>query len=438
MRIDSIRLVNYRCHQDLPVDFSPGFNVLVGANGSGKTTILKGLRDCLGGLTMYFNLRHGQSQPLQDPGDARVSVAEVNERRRFEPCYPIELIATGQAFGTRIEWSWKKAGSIEHPVISGDPPGPLWVSQRPLPNSSDETLHKTLPIAVFYGANRRWLQGAPNELEAVTERHARADGYERWWDASLDSSALAGWMISKSLERLQTASELGRSFDEVLDDELGLVNSALAGAVEGLKGVRYDMKQRGLLVEWSEGPSRKRVPTLYENLSDGQRSVISLVADIARRMCLLNPHLGRSVLRDSPGVVLIDELDMHLHPKWQRMITNGLKAAFPAVQFIVASHSPQVLGELKPEEIILLSPHGITHPKVSYGVDSSRVLEEIMGASARPPIVETRLSELFAALERNQLEAAREQLKELRKIAPGLAELAGATALLKRKETIGK
>ncbi|MDN6884471.1 AAA family ATPase [Variovorax sp. CAN2819] len=367
-----------------------------------------------------------------------MSIAEVKKRRRFEPCYPIELIATGQAFGTPIEWSWKKAGSIEPPLISGNPPGPLWVSQRQLPNSSDETLSKTLPIAVFYGANRRWLQEAPSELEAATERHARADGYERWWEASLDSSALAGWMISKSLERLQTAAELRHSFNEVFDDELGLVNSALAGAVEGLKGIRYDMKQRGLLVEWDEGLSKERAPTLYENLSDGQRSVISLVADIARRMCLLNPHLGQSVLRDSPGVVLIDELDMHLHPKWQRMITNGLKAAFPAVQFIVASHSPQVLGELMPNEIILLSPNGITHPKVSYGVDSSRVLEEIMGASARPPIIEEKLSELFAALERNQLELAREKLKALQKEAPGLAELAGATALLKRKEIIGK
>lgn len=438
MKIDSIRLVNYRCHKDLPVKFSSGFNVLVGANGSGKTSILKGLRDCIGGLTMYFNLRHGQSHPFQDPADARISVADVNDRRRFEPCYPIELIATGQAFGTRIEWSWKKSGSIDQPLISGNPPGTVWVSQRPLPNSSDETLHKTLPIAVFYSANRRWLQGAPSELEAATERHARADGYERWWDASLDSSALAGWMISKSLERMQTSSELGILFDSVADDELSLVNSALAGAIDGLKGLRYDMKQRGLLVEWNEQSKKRTVPTLYENLSDGQRAVISLVADIARRMCLLNPHLGNDVLKNTPGIVLIDELDMHLHPKWQRMITNGLKTAFPEVQFIVASHSPQILGELTPEEIILLSPLGITHPKVSYGVDSSRVLEEIMGASSRPLAIEEKLSNLFIALERNQLDSAREQLEELKKEAPGLAEITGAAALLKRREIIGK
>jgi predicted ATP-binding protein involved in virulence len=137
-------------------------------------------------------------------------------------------------------------------------------------------------------------------------------------------------------------------------------------------------------------------------------------------------------------VVLIDELDMHLHPKWQRIITKGLQAAFPTLQFIVASHSPQVLGELQPDQIILLRPDGTSHPQVSYGLDSSQVLEEIMGATARSPEVERSLSQLFATLERNDLESAREQLSALTKLAPGIAELGGAQALLKRKEVLGR
>ncbi|MCU0757390.1 MAG: AAA family ATPase [Xanthomonadales bacterium] len=168
-------------------------------------------------------------------------------------------------------------------------------------------------------------------------------------------------------------------------------------------------------MEWTDAE-----PTAFEHLSDGQRAVIGLVADIARRMCLLNPQLGTEVTRQTPGVVLIDELDIHLHPRWQRILTRGLKAAFPAVQFIAASHSPQVLGELHPEEILLLRPGGTAQPQVSYGLDAQQ------------------LGEVFEALERGDLTRARGLIEQLRDTAPGVPELAGAQALLRRKEILGR
>jgi predicted ATP-binding protein involved in virulence len=155
-------------------------------------------------------------------------------------------------------------------------------------------------------------------------------------------------------------------------------------------------------------------------------------------MCVMNPQLGQDVTSKTPGVVLIDELDMHLHPRWQRILTSGLKRAFPEVQFIVASHSPQVLGELRPEEIILLRQSGTTHPQVSYGLTSNQVLEEIMGADARTPEVEKMLSEVFEQLERNNLALVKRKLEELEATAPGIPELAGAHALLRRKEVLGR
>src|SRR5690606_15426040 len=143
-------------------------------------------------------------------------------------------------------------------------------------------------------------------------------------------------------------------------------------------------------------------------------AVICLVADIARRICLLNPQLGKDVIRQTPGVVLIDELDVHLHPRWQRRIVNGLKAAFPCVQFIASSHSPQVLGELQPEEIILLREGGTSQPQVSYGLDSSQVLEEIMGASPRNLKVDEKLKQLFEKIENGPLNEAKRLLDELK------------------------
>jgi predicted ATP-binding protein involved in virulence len=275
-------------------------------------------------------------------------------------------------------------------------------------------------------------------MHAVTEKMSRVAAYDFWADASLGSSAFQGWVIAKSLERFQTSSETGRPFDEIDDDELALVNTALSVAVEGFEGMRYDMRQKSLLIDWQSDRDGVREVTRFENLSDGQRAVIGLVADIARRMCLLNPILGDEVTEKTPGVVLIDELDMHLHPRWQRILTTGLKRAFPALQFIVASHSPQVIGELHPEEIILLRPGGTDHPQVSYGLNSSQILEEIMGANARNVDVENRLTALFEQLERNQLDLAREEIARLKNDVPGLPELAGAEALLKRKQVLGR
>lgn len=431
MRIDSIRLENYRCHADLTVEFGPGFNVIVGVNGSGKTSLLMAVNEALGGLLGLMQVP-GVSSLLGDDA-ARLLVTQTGGRFRFETQYPVKITARGEVSGVAgTAWSVGKASRSDLAATEG-----LQSGQVPSAPSFPAGPTLALPLVVFYRANRHWnYVRVASELKAATQRNARADGYALWWDASVDGAELLTWVISKHLERFGAASESGKPLDAVDDDELVLVNAALAEAVEGIKDLRYDFSRKSLLVEWQ--PNVPSPATPFENLSDGQKAVIGLVADIARRMCLLNPQLGQEVTRKTDGVVLIDELDVHLHPHWQRILTNGLKKAFPAVQFIVASHSPQVLGELSPDEIILLRPEGTAHPQVSYGLTSSQVLEEIMGTTARTADVESSLSVLFGALERNELDQARKTLKQLKDAAPGIAELAGAEALLKRKELLGR
>ncbi len=438
MKLDSIHLKNYRCHTNLSVNFGPGFNVVVGINGSGKTSLLKGICESFYGLVMPLNVNH--ITPLSEPGHVRLLAVNTGGLYRFEPQYPVVIGAAGEAFDSGCVWSLTKTSQVGNAALSGQFPGQIWQTIQQDNSSMGQVKRDatSLPLLAFYRANRHWNQPQPHELQAATQRNSRIDGYASWWDASLDSVAFQSWAIAKCLERFQTSSETGVAFDAIEDDELALASMALAAAVEGVKGLRYDLKQKSLLVDWLPDVSGRRDPTAFENLSDGQRAVIGLVGDIARRMCLLNPQLGREVTTKTAGVVLIDELDMHLHPRWQRIITQGLQAAFPALQFIVASHSPQVLGELRPEQIILLRPGGTSHPQVSYGLDSSQVLEEIMGATARSPGVEDALTELFATLERNELDSARDQLNALSKLAPGIAELGGAQALLKRKEVLGR
>ncbi|KWR88179.1 hypothetical protein RM96_21170 [Cupriavidus sp. IDO] len=293
-----------------------------------------------------------------------------------------------------------------------------------------------LPILAFYPAYRQWPSIQLNELSAVTQKESRSDGYRSWWDASSEVLVFQQWVIAKSIERLQRATEQEVPLEVADDDELGIVNDAIAKVVEGARGIRYDFTRKALIVEWADLDS---VPTLFDNLSDGQRVAIALVADIARRMCLLNPQLGMDVAEETTGVVLIDELDVHLHPKWQRMMVQGLLRAFPKVQFIATSHSPQILSELKPEQIILLS-NGDTplHPIASYGLDSSRVLEQVMDTPSRPAEIQRLLDELFLVIERNELDRGTAMLEHLKKAAPDLPELARAEALIKRKQVLGR
>jgi predicted ATP-binding protein involved in virulence len=432
MRLDKIHLKNYRAHADLTVAFNPHFNVLVGVNGSGKTSLLRGICDAFSGILAWNNVPFRAS--LDDKECVRLNTNIENGRYRFEAQYPVEIKWEG-AWRTdkKLAFTVSKESQMQHVSRSGSY----------LPHEWQElfsTQDSFLPIVGFYHADRKWATGNNDLVEMVAKKESRLDAYAQYWNASSDSSPLQKWVIKRCMERLQNCSETGKLFDGIEDDELELVNIALRCALNDVKGLRYDIKQSSLLMEWlpSKENNAAPEPISFENLSDGQRSMIFLIVDIARRMCLLNPQLGQEVTLKTPGVILIDELDMHLHPAWQRRIVKGLKQAFPAVQFIVASHSPQIIGELRPEEIILLRPEGTDHPQVSYGLDSSKVLEEVMGVSARAEAVQKQLDELSENIARNELGAAKDLLNTLKKEIPGIPELLGAQALIHRKEVLGK
>jgi predicted ATP-binding protein involved in virulence len=372
---------------------------------------------------------------LSNEGDIRLEIVRQKGRYRFERCFPVTVRAKATMLGETIEWTVSKRSALEAANIVGRSPGTVVIGHHP-PSLSDPiavSTQFTLPVIAFYAANRFWSAAEPSEMVAATQKSSRTDAYVMWWDASAASNNLQTWAISKSLERNQLAAEAGKKSDNVIDDELALVNSALKAALDGARGLKYDFAQRSLLVEWGAGTVGDLPDTRFADLSDGQRAIVGLVADIARRMCLLNPHLGQEVTHKTPGIVLIDELDVHLHPRWQRVIPHALRKAFPSVQFITATHSPQILGEVEPEEIVLLNASGAAHPRASYGLDSSSVLEEIMDANPRPVEIAKLLDDVYEAIERGDLVAARRDREMLEKRSPDLPELHRIDALMLRK-----
>ena len=422
MRLDQLHIQNFRCYEDATFDFQPGFNLVVGVNGSGKTSLLQAVATSFSD----FASSTGHHSFAGTGNEVRFVINAFEGHSRFERCFPLVLKASGDVLGA-THWEFFISRKGTPPLADIEFEIEIGRTINEISSKSDLDLQ----VLAFYRAGRRWTASNVSAEFAATHKVSRFDGYKDWFDAATNLTDFESWFIGKTLEQLQKVSKSGHPKNG-FNDELTWVNEAIKCALPNCKGMQYDLASRNLIVDFDNNSFP------FGDLSDGQRGMVALFADIARRMCILNPHMGKNVLKKTSGVVIIDELDIHLHPAWQRIVVPALKAAFPKVQFIAASHSPQIIGGLKPEEIMLLSNGDVSHPRVSYGLDSSQVLEEVMGVTEREPEIETLLSELFSTIEDNNLEKAKAQLQSLKEKAPDLPEFAGAQALIRRKEILGK
>ncbi|MCL4499708.1 MAG: AAA family ATPase, partial [Chloroflexi bacterium] len=188
---------------------------------------------------------------------------------------------------------------------------------------------------------------------------------------------------------------------------LAVLQSAVSRFLPGFNNLRpSDEGEPTLLVDHQGSELDVR------QLSDGERGVLALVLDLARRLSQTSSG-GVDPLAESEAIVLIDEIDLHLHPKWQRQIVRNLTSAFPRCQFIATTHSPQVIGEVEHSRIQIIADGQVYSPTHSFGVDSSRVLEEIMNADPRAQEVQELLSRISAEVGSQHFEEARKLVAKL-------------------------
>ncbi len=180
--------------------------------------------------------------------------------------------------------------------------------------------------------------------------------------------------------------------------------------------IDYDAEKEDLEFQtYFDDGSAEVLPLYY--LSDGTKSILAVAADIAYRMAVLNPGLLDRVITDTDGVVMIDEVDMHLHPSWQRKIVNSLHETFPKVQFIFTTHSPSVLTNVPKENIVMLHGRQAYNPEANtYGRDVNSVLREVMHTEIRPSEISGKLKAFSDAVSDSDLDSADKILKELRRV----------------------
>lgn len=361
MRIDRLTVRNFRCFGERTLDLMPSFNLLVGENATGKTAVLEALSVAMGSL--FLGVR-GYGERHLRRGDARLQVFTHGTETTFDAAYPVEVEAVGDVEGERIEWKRTLVTPTGRTTSIGA------ASIKRIGAALDTAVRAgqpvTLPLVAYYGTGRLWLQPRDRASRSPTDRKAtlsRLEGYRDAIDPRCSPRNLVRW-----IERQDYAA-----YQERREPELyRTVKDAMVRMVEHATDLRFDARRQEVILFFDD-----RDPQPFDNLSDGQRNILALTGDIAVRMARLNPHLGDRTLGETPGVVLIDEIDLHMHPTWQRHLVEDLRTIFPRVQFVATSHSPFIIQTMREGETIILDKRQPVLNPGKLGIEE--IAEDLMG-----------------------------------------------------------
>jgi len=392
MRVTALKLTNLRAIEAAEFSFQAGFNLIVGVNGVGKTSMLDALRVCLSAIAK-------QANKLRAP----VESFTVDDIRVGADALSIECGVQIGGSGYRYlihkprqsSAPQEKRAGMPREQVHDTPDKATFLGVSPRSVTGREPGGR--PLAVLFSTNRAVpSERAPGKnVSAGGVAAAFADAFA---NRELRLGDFAAWMRVQETLKLEQASA-GRV--------LAAFEDAVPRFLPGYARLRVDGEERPrLLID------RGNTTVAVRQLSDGERGTLALVLDLTRRLAQANPEMTDPAAK-AEAVVLIDEIDLHLHPKWQRQIVRNLTAAFPQCQFIATTHSPQVIGEVEHDRIQIIADGQVYSPTHSYGVDSSRVLEEVMDSDPRTKAVGDLLAKISGAIGQHQFSQARELLTQV-------------------------
>ena len=363
MMLQEIRLVNFRGIANMTLPFTTQTSAILGVNGVGKSSVLDALAIALSNMTERIA---GQAAKARD-----ISPDDIKN----DEAYTRIQVTADLGMETNTKWAIarnRKAG--KHPVERSsdftqlNAHTDLFNSRMLYAEASHLTTH--LPLAVYYDVHRAVLD-VPLRVKEKLKNTPREAYHDALGHGGTDFRGFFAWFR----DREDAENERIRDEPTYVDRDLQAVRKAVEAftqftdlRIRRKPSLRMTLKKNGLELNVLQ-------------LSDGERCLLALVGDLARRLSLLNTDKENPL--DGEGVVLIDEIDLHLHPKWQRSVVASLERTFPNCQFIITTHSPQVVGELPPEAVLLLRDGKfLGHAARSLGLSSGEVLEELMEGRA--------------------------------------------------------
>jgi predicted ATP-binding protein involved in virulence len=394
VKVKRLKMNSFRGISDLTLEFDTDEpTVFIGINGVGKSSIL----ECLAILLSWLTKR------IQTPNSSGRSFDEDDIKNGCKETHNEITISIND---WEVVWSLTKVRKGRSKDTSSNL-GDLKKVVDNIHSQLDANSYAALPLAVYYPTNRAVLDiplkiKKKHSFEQITAYDEVLTGgqiaFRRFFE----------WFRER--EDLENELRLNSS-NEYRDRQLEAVRYAFANLLEGWSNLRV---RRSPLLRMTADKQGEEL--MVNQLSDGEKCLLALAGDLARRLAIANPNPDCNPLEGS-GVVLIDEIELHLHPKWQRAIIPNLKKTFPNCQFIITTHSPQVISDLKWVHLLRSTPEGIAIDRVpSFGKDSNRILETLMGTPERPQEIKDDLERLFQLIDDEKFDRARDLRQQLAKI----------------------
>ena len=388
-RLGEIRAENYRCFDKIALRLEKDTTLLFAENGGGKTALLSAIAM---GLAVFQTgaPRHLKLDSRRDP-----TVRTLDEKGGREPVGPCKLAWTASVGDSdSVTWS-----------ATAYPASGRTTTQRQPIHEALERLRvpgERWPLFAWYGVDR--LKRHANGRRKVERVVDRWEAYDSALDPNLDEAPLLRWlqdeMLGDVVRRQQGEPE--RFFHAA-------VMEAAVQATPRVINAWYDPVAQGPVVRFDDGHVAP-----WSELSDGYHVYIALVADIARRAVMLNEFDGAEAPARVEGTVLIDELDLHLHPRWQRVALGGLRRAFPRLQLVVTTHSPQVLSSAVNRQVRRLFEGKLQqYPVLVEGRDTNAILREHMNTEDRDAEGTYALRRLHDYIDQGRREDAEELYRKL-------------------------
>lgn len=416
--------------------------VFIGNNGAGKTSLLQAVAISLSWLVSRIRSEKGNGSPISEiaiqnnHSSASIDICVIDEQEQF---------ANGENY--TFEWTTSKSKKGKKSSFTSQYDMATALAQRYRDALTID--HNTnLPLIAFYPVERAVLD-IPMKIRS---RHSfnQIDGYDNSLKQGVDFRRFFEWFreredaenesgvpndILAQLSQLVDADEYNVLWDRLAelnassrDKQLTAVRSAISRFMPDFQNLRVRRKPR---LHMSVDKKGETLNVLQ--LSQGEKSLIALVGDIARRLAMMNPGLANPLEGD--GIVMIDEVDMHLHPKWQRTIIQRLVDTFPNCQFVLTTHSPLVISDYKDVLVYSLDDGALTEISSQFGQDANTVLLEVMDTDVRNSQIESEINDLLELIQKNQLDQAKAKLKALEfKLPANNFELNKVRLLLRRKE----
>lgn len=394
MYLKKISLENFKCFEKLDMDFHKNLTVVIGINGAGKTSLLEAVAIA---VSTMFAPMDGPKGIGIDKTQAHLKAYVIGSASDIQPQYPVKVSATAMIDGREVHWQ-RCLNTAKGQTTIKEAKEMISVAADYQKRLRDGDTTLILPILAYYGTGRLWDYHREKQTD-IFETSTRTNGYIDSVDGIANIKLMMNWFAKMTIQKYQNQENgLGAV------PELEAVFAAMEKCYNQITGsdnakIQYNMGTKELDVAYTDkAGERMRVP--INQLSDGYKSTVSLVADIAYRMAVLNPQCLGNVCNETSGIVLIDEVDLHLHPAWQQRILSDLTSIFPKVQFIVSTHAPEVINSVPKENVIIIEDNSaIPAPVETYGKDANGILRSVMHVKERPQIIMERFNEFYSAID---------------------------------------